>query len=190
LSQFPIDTSLVLVQFRQKVGASVPEGVRDLGTETDLARDERARRGADKGPMRTLLERNGASPAKVTGRLLNAGLRLVDAHAQVRYTHAGEFHTERPYRLVTFVFSKGEVAQGPTADAFATFARRRYEYVTAKVGMNDDGQPIVCIVCKMVANPATQLRYLEDPEAEVFGLAVSRAVPKRDRTTGTALATA
>lgn len=173
-------SDVVLVQFRIPRRETASKCIRDLGTENPTERDARASR-SGRGPMRFLLERNGASPLHVGERLASAGFRLVDAHAHVRFTKPQAFKSEKPYRLVTFVFAKdGETAKGGVAGVFRTFARRRYEYVTVNEG-GDDGRSVIAVLCKTVADRAVQLARLDDEEAGSFGIVVSRAVRKEER---------
>lgn len=174
--------NVALVQFREPGRNRVPEGIRYLGVETEAAEEARREENGRKSPMTVLVERNGASLVHAMARLAREGLALSHAYAQQRYTIETEHKGSKPYTLTTFVFlSGGQAANGPLVEMFEVAARRRYEYVKASEGTSDAGEAMLCLSAKTTANRAAELKYLDDAEADTYGIAVSKAVRKEDR---------
>ncbi len=176
-----IDSGTILVQFRLPAQASLPGIIRDLGRESNGARAERTERSKTFEPFQTVLERNGASLENVNLRLEEAGHRLADAYVQTRVRPQAPHQREKTYRLLTFLFRKeNDAPRKPLVALFCRFASARYEQVF--ISATADDRSLVCIVAKTEARPALELKGTEDPEAESFGIVVSKALSKERRT--------
>lgn len=173
----------VLVQFRLSVGFVFPPFVRNLGDEGDELRANRMDRNSEKGRMQPLLMRTGASLAIIRYRLADVGLKLADVYAQQRSAPVTLHRDhEKPYKLLTFVFRADAEERGQkNRQFFDDMAKTRWDSITVNAGRGRDNRPLFCVMAKSQAPAAVMLKELDDPEATIFGVIVSRSVPKRDR---------
>jgi hypothetical protein len=173
----PYNYDVVLAQFREPGEARVPAGI-ELSEESPQAGEERCRKNAARGPMTDLVKCNGASFEKLRKRLAQGNYGIDRAYAQVR--RSGK--DLKPCTLVTFVFLKG-APQAPREleDLFAAFSRRRYEYAQASKGADHSGKPMLVLLAKTTARPAVELEKVEDRNASVYGIVITKAIRKDKR---------
>jgi hypothetical protein len=173
-------TLTVLVQFRLPTGCQIPPGI-PLRPAEDYASRALREQSNEHRQFSPVLERNGASLAGTPELLLSAGYRLVEASVQQR-TKSRKFQPSKVYFLLTFVFSKEGEHKSDLLEELRCFSAARYEFLKVVRNESDVNNAILSIVGTTPTGQAVELKQKEDAEASAYGIVVSKAVPKDERT--------
>jgi hypothetical protein len=173
-------TSTVLVQFRLPLGYQIPKGV-SVRPNEDYASRALREQSNEHRQFAPVLERNGASLAGTPELLLSAGYRLVEASVQQR-TKPRQLKPSKVYLLLSFVFSKEGEHQSSLLEELRHFTAARYEFLKIVRNESEVNNAVLSIVGTTPTGQAVELKQKEDAEAAAYGIVVSRAVPKDERT--------